>query len=150
MTTISQSSSNGHTKMGLLFAVILVVGSLISMIVILPPKFSFEWILLPLLFLGGSHYGIAMISWLRKPFEVSISISTDLIQLCDTTTSSPTMKEVKPTEIYEIVYNAESSSFLKLLNGNTLTISGLLMLKHEEIFSALEHHHPHIKRTKLL
>jgi hypothetical protein len=146
-TTIIQNRSNYWTGFGVLLAVILLSASAAAMIAAWPVTLSFEWILLPSLFLGSLTAGANYLYWMISPREAVFSVSTALIQVEDQPWFRWCNRSFQPLDVTEITYNSESSSYLRTTDGKRHLLSDILMMRRDEIFSAVSDLHPHIMLT---
>lgn len=147
-TIIKQNRSNSWTAFGVLLAVTLLTASAVGMVAARPIKLSFEWVLLPLLFITSLFLGANYVYWMLSPREMFFFISEKQIQIEDQPVFRWIKRSFPPSDVIEIVYNSESSSFLRTDDGKRHLLSDVLMMKREAIFSALSELHPHIKLTK--
>ena len=142
--TISQNRSNGWTGFGVLIAVGLLIVSGVGMIVSWPIEVSFEWILLPILFLGALVLGGNYLYWLVTPRNAVFSVSADQICIEDQPVFRWITRTFSPSEVVEISYSSESGSRLKTKDGRSYVLSDILMMQRGVIFSAISAEHPHI------
>jgi hypothetical protein len=144
VVTITQNRSNSWTGFGVLMALGLLIVSGVGMIVSWPMEVSFEWILLPILFLGASVLGGNYLYWLIKPRDAVFSVSADQICIEDQPVFRWVTRTFSPSEVVEISYSSESGSRLKTKDGRSHILSDILMMQRAAIFSAISAQHPHI------
>jgi len=142
--TIQQNRSNGWTAFGVFMAIGLLTASTVGMILNWPMKLSFEWIIMPLLFIGSLVLGFNYTYWIIAPRNAVFYVSDDEIRIEDQPVFKWISRTFPPSEVIEIYYSRESGSRLKTRDGKTHTISDILMMQREAIFSALAVKHPHI------
>ena len=142
---IKQNRSNHWTAVSLLMAAVLLIISMAGMVAARPVELSFEWFLLPLLFLGSLLTGVNYLRWMASPRDHVFSVSNDSIDIEDQPFLRWKSRSFNPADVVQISYNGESSSFLKTRDGRKHPLSDILMMKKDEIFEALTDLHPHIK-----
>ena len=145
---IIQNRSNRWTVAGLLMAGVLVVASAAGMVVAWPVEWSFEWLLLPLLFIGALAAGGNYAYWLASPRDAVFEVAADMIRIEDQPVLRWTVRTFVPEEVVEVVQHAESGSCIRTRDGGRHPLSDILMMRSDEIFEVLAKHHPHIALTR--
>ncbi len=143
--TITQNRSNSWTGFGVLMALVLLIISGGWMIASWPIELAFEWVLLPLLFVGALLLGSNYVYWFFSPRNALFSVSDDEIRVEDQPAIRWTARTFSPSEVVEIVYGSESGSCLKTRDGKVHILSDILMMQRAAIFSAVAARHPHIE-----
>ena len=119
------------------------------MIAAWPFEFSFVWFILPMLFIGSLFLGTNYIYWILVPKKTLFEVSQDVITIEDQPVFTWKVRRFDPAEIIQIVYNTESSSYLKTKDGKTHLISDILMMRKKDIFAAVRELHPHIETSSM-
>jgi len=142
--TITQNRSNSWTGFGVLMSFVLLVISVGGMIANRPFEPSFEWILMPILFLGAVIGGGNYVYWLLCPRDCVFSVSDDEIRIEDQPVIRWVTRTFSPPEVVEIAHNDESGSYLKTGDGKAHILSDILMMQKAAIFATIAARHPHI------
>ncbi|MEM9079103.1 MAG: hypothetical protein AAGC74_00235 [Verrucomicrobiota bacterium] len=145
---IKQNRSNSWTAFGILLALVLLTVSAIGIVAAWPISLSFEWFLLPLLFIGSLVLGANYVYWMLSPRETAFSVSPNQINIEDQPVFRRITRSFEPSDVVEIVYNSESSSYLRTGDGKRHLLSDILMMKRDAIFLAVSKFHPEIQLTE--
>lgn len=145
-TTVTQNRSNSWTGFGFLLAVVLIIASGAGMINYWPIEASFEWLLLPILFVGAAILGGNYLYWLVSPRNAVFSVSADEILIEDQPVFRWVTRTFTPSDVVEIACSGEGSC-LRTRDGKAHILSDILMMERAAIFSAIAVRHPHVVLT---
>jgi len=146
---IEQSTKTGSVIFGIVVSGIAIIGIGMFAYQAWPPDVG-DWVII--CFFGFFSLA-ALISTthnylLHKTLHIEITDTNITIRDIKKSGFGTTIASFKVSEISELHYDSDCNSFLRLRDGKSAIISGLLMLHRDEIFRIISDKHPHIKLSQ--
>ena len=143
---IRHSTCNTAAIISLIIAICFVLGVLIAMAYNLPIRSSFEWILFPVLLVGGMVICGGFLLGILNPKESSIDISSHAISIFDAPRFRWINRNLEPNNISRFVYRIDDRRcWFETVDRQSHHLSDHLAINHEKIAQALQDLHPSIE-----
>ncbi|MBK1827548.1 hypothetical protein [Haloferula rosea] len=141
--TIRQNRCSWWTAASLIAAVAMLGLSVVGMLGNLPPSASFEWGLLPLLFLVSAAMAVNYGHQILHPRDHIISIAADSIRIVDSNYGKWRDFTLAPDQVDQFADYEEGAIFI-MKSRKAFALSSTLSIRSREIAEALKQRHPHI------